>query len=737
MYRIRGNAVEHFSTSDGLSGDSVTGIFEDQEHNLWVATSTGIDCFRDLPVVSYSKHEGLIGDDAHSVYSGEDGTVWIGNVGGLDSIRNGTITPISARQGFPGSHVTAILMDRARRLWVGVDDALYLYEQGIFRPILGANGERSYLVTQLTEDVDGSIWAVDQGPTHRLLHIRGYVIAAQFPAKGLRGVVADPHGGVWLNLDEAIAHRQKDGGQRLLKMPSGIHGDYISDMVSDGQGVLWASIQQGVLRFDGENAQLLGADNGLPCPSHGNLIFDSQGSLWLRLSCGIVRIDQNSLHNWIQHPQVKVSTFLLDVFDGVQTGFTDFQPSISLGKDGRLWLVNGSIVQMLDPAHLHTNPLPPPVHIEKLVADHKDLAITAAIHLNPLTRDIEIDYTALSFVMPQRVRFRYKLAGYDKEWQDGDTRRSAFYTNLQPGTYRFLVTACNNSNVWNSQGAALTFVIPPAWYQTRWFGVLALLFLAMLSYTFYLLRMRQYAAGIKARFDERLDERLRIARELHDTLLQSFHGVMFQFQAARNLLPRRPESAMQALDEAIVATEHALTEGRDAIHDLRPEPAFQHDLAELLTAVGHELAGAHTANGHIPSFRVIVEGKPQRLSPPLQDEVYRIGREMIRNAFHHAIGSHIEVEIRYDEHQLRLRIRDDGKGIDPEVLEATGRPGRWGLPGMRERAQRIGARLEFWSKVGAGTEVELKVPAEMAYERQRDGQRFRLFPGGGGNGRRS
>lgn len=242
---------------------------------------------------------------------------------------------------------------------------------------------------------------------------------------------------------------------------------------------------------------------------------------------------------------------------------------------------------------------------------------------------------------------------------------------------------------------------------------------------------------VELRLEERIEERTRIARDLHDTLLQSFHGLMFQFQAARNQLPQRPESAMQALDEAILATEQALAEGRDAIHDLRPEPAAQHDLAALLTAIGQELAGAHAANGHVPSFRVTVEGKPRRLSPTLQNELYRIGREMIRNAFHHAAASHIEVEIRYDEHQLRLRIRDDGKGIDPKVLDTSGRPEHWGLPGVRERARRIGSRLEFWSEAGAGTEVELKVPAEMAYEKPRNGDRFRLFHWRGSNGWRS
>jgi signal transduction histidine kinase len=194
---------------------------------------------------------------------------------------------------------------------------------------------------------------------------------------------------------------------------------------------------------------------------------------------------------------------------------------------------------------------------------------------------------------------------------------------------------------------------------------------------------------------------------------------------------------VQTLDEAILATEQALTEGRDAIHGLRPEPAAQSDLAELLTAAGQEQADAHDADKSSPSFRMIVEGKPQRLSPVLQDEICRIGREAIRNAFHHAVASHIEVEIRYDERELRLRIRDNGRGIDPKILKASGRPGHWGLPGMRERAQRIGSRLEFWSEAGAGTEVQLVVPGAVVYEKQRDSHRFRLFHWGGRNGRRS
>ena len=726
LYRIRGNAVQHFAASDGLSGEDVQGLFEDAEHNIWVATSAGIDSFRDLPVVSYSRREGLNADNAHSVYAAKDGTVWVGNDGGLDSIQSGSVSSIGRSQGLPGARVTALLVDRAGGLWLGVDNGLYRYEHGHFLPILDTKGRPSDLVTGLSEDVDGSIWAAEQGHVHRLLHIRGNVIAEQFPMAGIDGVVADPHGGVWLNLDNAIAHRQ-NGAQKLLKMPPGIHIDYIADIAIDHQGVLWASIRQGVLRFDGDKVRLLGASNGLPCASHGSLIFDSEGSLWLTQKCGIVRIDRNSLQRWVQNPEVRVSTLLLDEYDGVQIGFSDFEPSASLGRDGRLWFVNGSEVEMLDPAHLGINTLPPPVHIERLTADNKDMAITSTMRVAPLVKDIEIDYTALSFVMPQRVRFRSKLEGHDTEWQDDGTRRSAFYSNLRPGAYRFLVTACNNSGVWNEQGAALSFRILPAWYQTVWFRVLFILSLLSFGYALYLVRMRRHMAAMKARFDERLDERTRIARELHDTLLQSFHGLMFQFQAARNLLPRRPESAMQALDEAILSTEQALEEGRNAIRDLRPAPQGQRDLAQLLTAAGQELACAHDGNGQAASYRVIIEGKPQRLSRTLQDEIYRIGREVIRNAFQHAAASHIETEIRFDERELRVRIRDDGMGIAQMVLESSGRPDHWGLTGIRERAQRIGAQLEFWSQAGAGTEVELRVPAAIAYERQRNNHRFRLF----------
>jgi signal transduction histidine kinase len=362
-----------------------------------------------------------------------------------------------------------------------------------------------------------------------------------------------------------------------------------------------------------------------------------------------------------------------------------------------------------------------------VVADAKPYPVSQDAVLPPLTRNLRIGYAALSLSIPERVRARYKLEGSDKDWQDAGNLRDAFYTNLGPRKYTFRVIACNNDGIWNETGASWNFEIEPAFYQTAWFHGLYVLAGATMIWVVYRFRLRQMTARVNLRYTERLAERTRIARELHDTLLQSFHGLMFRFQAARNMLPRRPEEAIQTLDGAIARAEQAIAEGRDAIQGLRSEPVAHNDLAQLLTAMGQELASSQEANRDSAIFRVTVEGDRQTLSPILQDEVYRIARELLRNAFQHARARQIEAEVRYDARVFRLRVRDDGKGIDPGVLQQGERARHWGLPGIRERAKQIGARLDFWSEVGAGTEVELSIPASVAYGKFRDAGGFGLF----------
>lgn len=315
----------------------------------------------------------------------------------------------------------------------------------------------------------------------------------------------------------------------------------------------------------------------------------------------------------------------------------------------------------------------------------------------------------------------------DKDWQDAGTRREAFYTRLGPGGYHFRVVACNNDGVWNETGASLDFSIAPAYYQTTWFRALYVAAFVAMLWALYELRLRALQRQFNLGLAERLKERTRIARELHDTLLQNLHGLLFRFQAARNMLPRRTEEAMEALDGAISRTEQAITESQDAITDIRPGTATESDLGELVRGAGKELETAANGDGTPPSFSVIVEGERKALSPILQAEVYRIAHELLRNSFRHACARHVEAEVRYSDDELRVRIRDDGKGMDPDVLKKGRRPGHWGLLSVKERAEQIGAHLDFWSEPGAGTEVQLTVPAAIAYKNSHDRPRFKFL----------
>jgi signal transduction histidine kinase len=285
-------------------------------------------------------------------------------------------------------------------------------------------------------------------------------------------------------------------------------------------------------------------------------------------------------------------------------------------------------------------------------------------------------------------------------------------------------------------GAGLDFEIAPTWYQTNWFRAACVgAFLALIG-GLYNLRLRQLRRQFNVSVEARVNERTRIARELHDTLLQSLHGLMFEFQAARNMFQKRPEEALQALDGAIMGTERAITEGQDAIENLRGTP-IEDDLSQRIKTTGEDLAASRRCDRDPPTFGLTVEGQQRALSPVIREEIFRIAREVLRNAFRHAQARRIEAEILYDEDQLRLRIRDDGKGMDPQVLEKGSRPGHWGLPGVQERAQQIGAKVDVWSEVGAGTEVQLAVTASVAYEQTSRRSGVRLFQRTGNHEHRS
>jgi signal transduction histidine kinase len=405
---------------------------------------------------------------------------------------------------------------------------------------------------------------------------------------------------------------------------------------------------------------------------------------------------------------------LLDQSDGVRSQLPAFSPPASKSPEGKLWFATNSVLQMFDPALTDKNLVILPVQIEQVVADGKTYAPDHGLALPALVRSVEIEYTALTFVAPEKVRFRYKLEGHDVDWQDSGGRRQAFYTDLVPGRYYFHVIAANSDGVWSADRSGLTFSIAPAWFQTVWFRLFCFTAFGFAVWAIYQVRVRFMERQFSIALESRVNERMRIARELHDTLLQSFQGLLLRFQSASNLLPIRAQEAKQRLDDAIEYAAKSITEGRDAVHQLRPTTVTTNDLGSQIGVLASELGSGHEG-GTAPEFSMQVEGVARDLHPIVRDEVYRIAAEALRNAFKHSGAKRIEIEIRYGERELRLRARDDGRGIDPAIL-AQDHPARhWGLSGMRERAKLLSAKFEVWSEVNSGTEVDLIIPAAIVY----------------------
>jgi signal transduction histidine kinase/ligand-binding sensor domain-containing protein len=723
IYRIHGETVDHFGTADGLSGDSVAAIYEDKEGIIWAATSNGLDSFRDRRIVTFSQAEGLSGGEVQSVLASRDGTIWAGNETSLDYLKDGVIVSIRAGEGLPGHQVASLLEDRAGRIWVGIDDGLFLYQNRRFLRLPEPNHRPLGLVVGIAEDVEGNIWAECGSNPRKLVRIRDFRVQEEFLSSQVpraHSIAADPRGGIWLGaLNGDLVHFQHGS---VTIFPTHFTGENARQIEAEPDGtVLAAAPNDGLIGLRLGKIQRLTRSNGLPCDGVFAFVQDNEKNWWLETPCGYAMLADSEMQRWWIHPNTLVQYRFFDVSDGARTRTVSFNPSAK-SLDGRLWFANWSL-QSIDPRHLQFNRVPPPVHIEQITADHKayqiDSAASGNLRLPPLVRDLEIDYTALSLVAPEKNLFRVKLEGWDPDWIDAGNERKAFYGNLPARNYRFRVAASNNSGVWNEAGASLNFSIDPAYYQTRWFQASCAVVGMALLWGMYRYRLHQVAREYDVRLQEREGERSRLARDLHDTLLQSFHGLMLRFQTVNKLLPEG--KAKEQLEITLELADRAIAEGRGAVYDLRLSATATNDLAEAVNAVGNELCKDAAA-----AFNLTVEGTVRDLHPIIRDELYRISREALSNACKHAHAQHIEAEISYGDRAFRLRIRDDGEGIPTEVLD-QGRAGHFGLAGIRERAKRIGAELTIWSRPGTGTEIDLSLAGTIAYGTSPRRSRFRLF----------
>jgi len=471
--------------------------------------------------------------------------------------------------------------------------------------------------------------------------------------------------------------------------------------------------EHGIAIFDGERFHSLDSDR-VPALVSVRDVAATETDLWVVSISGILRFKREEAERAMRDPAAPAPSYeLFNQLDGLPAAFVLSSQSgaedvVFPRPDGRIVFLTAAGVVWLDPKNVFRNALPPPVAIRSLAAGGRVYDAPHHITLPAGSENLEIDYAALSFIEPSRVRFRYKLEGVDKDWVDPGNRREAFYTRLGPGTYRFRVVASNDAGVWNKEGATLDLTVEPTFLQSIWFKLVLAGALLALAAAVYAGRIRWETARIRRQFEIRIAERERIARELHDTLLQSVQGLVLRVQSVTNTLPAggEPRAALeQTLDRADVV----LSEGRERVRDLRP-PTTDVGLLQMLINAAEDLI-----SGQQPSFRITVEGAQRALLPAMQEEVLRIAEEAIRNAVQHAKAKVIEAIVTYDRFSLRLLVRDDGAGIDPEVAGMGRRAGHFGLVGMTERAARIGGRLTISRRKQSGTDVLLIVPARKAY----------------------
>ena len=728
LFRIHGNHVEHYGRVDGLSADSVWALFEDREGIVWAGSTNGIDSFRDPRVTTFSAAEGLGKDLAAGILASRDGTIWVANSGSLDRIKDGAVTSIRKSNGLPGYQVAAMLQDHAGNLWVGVDDGLYLFKSGQFHPVPGPNHKPFGMVVGMAEDVDGNIWAECASNPRTLVRLHDFEVREIFPASEVppgHNLSPDPRGGIWIETLEGDLVWFRNGIVET-KIPRDRNGSPLHPRVlAQADGTVLVGSENGILGWRKGKLQRMTTKNGLPCDFIISFIEDSENHWWLYTRCGVIELSDAEMQRWWADPEAIVQTHLYDLSDGAQPNIGSFNQA-ACTPDGRVWFASGVAVQMLDPSQPSPKPQSAVAQIESVTIDRHKFAATDNLKVSAHPRDLQIDYTSAAFSAPQKVTFRYRLEPYDREWHDAGTRRQAIYTDLPPGKYTFRAMAANPEGVWSEAAARLSFSISPAYYQTAWFRILCAAILVALLWVLYDWRVRNLHHEFEMTLGARVAERTRIARELHDTLLQSAHGLLLRFQTVSQLLPARPLDAKAKLDAAIEQTAKFVTEARDEVQGLRDSLVEGNNLAMAISTLGQELASSSERNPS-PDFQITVEGATRDLRPIIRDEIYKIAAEALRNVFRHAEAGRIEVEIRYNKEEFRLRVRDDGKGIDPTVLARQGREGHYGLHGMRERAAVIGGKLTVWSEVNSGTEVELCVPTSAYSIPEKRSWPFRKF----------
>lgn len=707
-----GTAGKPFSVADGLTGQRAYAMLQDREGSIWVGTRGGLDRLRPNKL---NRHALPAGAPTVAMAPAGDGAMWLG----------GAETPLmklgadGRLQTFPAlkEEASAAQLDLDGVLWMGTG-AGHLWRVADDKPVrtpAPKTMEGRLPVQSLALDGKRRLWLSGGGIFRRESDgsWTDWIGRSGLPDDVAVVLRSDPSGRIWLGFThDRVAVFDGNDRVQMYSRAAGVDVGTVT-AIHMRAARLWIGGENGVqLLVGGRFHTLLGIGDTI---FHGvsGIVERSDGELWLHGAEGVSRISSQEVARFAADTRYRPSFERFDHRDGLDGPPAQIRPLPSMvqADDGRLWFATEASLASVDPHAISRNLLPPPVEVLGLRVgdDNLPVPITAALSLPQLTTRVAIDYTALSLTIPERVRFRYRLDGVDADWQEAGGRRAAYYNNLGPGEYRFRVQATNNDGRWNEAGATATFSIAPAVYQTAAFRIACGVALVIVLAAIYRLRMRRLATRTVERLRVRQLERDRIAADLHDTLLQGIYGLLMQMQVVLQRLT--DPIARERLMSAVELAERLVAEGRDRVSGLRSLSDGLGDIVEALRGVAD-----HILREHRTPVLVSIEGEPRNLMAEVQEQLFLVGREAMFNAAMHASATRIEVQLAYSNNELRLRVRDDGRGIAPDVLKQGGTDGHWGLAGMRERAQWVHGQLEISSSAGHGTTVDVRVPSDAAYQ---------------------
>jgi signal transduction histidine kinase/ligand-binding sensor domain-containing protein len=748
LFQLVGNSQRQFTLADGLMDDSIFCLTEDDHGCIYVGTQNGFSRLQHDEIENFRAQDGLSQSTVYTLFNDHEGTLWIGTKHGLNQFLDRRTIPFTASEGLPSNEVGPVFQNQAGIVWVGTLDAgLSRFDGHRFSGMTTAEGLSSNTILALAGDETGDLWiGTDRGVNrmHNGQVIATYTTKDGLPSNLIQCFFSDHQNELWIGTggglaclsegkitrpagaagpaaeqilalcrrrDQALVFSTAGGGlyavvkgQAIAIAQPGTPLADIDALYLDSNGLLWMGTRGGGLRvLDGDTIHTYSLQSGLYDDDIFGIVFDTtQDKFWMPCSKGIFSVSRSDL---LSFAKGQITSFKSNPFsptDGLRT--IECKPGVQPGaysmNDGKIWFATIRGVTVIDPEHLLRKLPPVPVRVEEVMVNGRLVNPQKLTDLPAGQCDLEFRYTALSFTVPTRLTFRYFLEGFDSNWVDAGVRRQAFYTNLPPGHYRFRVMAGNIDGSWTElQSGPLAFTIPPRIYQTRWFWPLSV----ALAVGLVLLAIRRRIFQERLRLQTILTERSRIARELHDTLMQGFSGITMEMQALSARLGEADERA--ELDAIIHDAGTCLREARQSITGLRTTPVNSASLAVSIEQTARQITEAKPIR-----LKLKLAPEPANLPPGVQYNLLRITQEAVSNSVRHSGARTIEIILDSSRQDLSLSIRDDGSGMqEPSGNGHEG--GHYGLVGMKERAAQIGAELQIDSQPGQGTTVSVRLPA--------------------------